>query len=691
MKPNIFSYFIILIICLSLLLSACGAVKSSTPSNGNATIDLSARLSQLQGTVQVKNPDQADFSSAMEGTRLQVLGQVRSGAESGARLEFSTGTIVRVAPNTQFTLQSNAPKDNGLVTRLVVSAGQVWVILHGGLMEVETPSGVATVHGSYMSVSVDPLSEDVSVTCLEGWCKAENPTAVMEMVAGQGASLYHWNSAGNTPPPPPKLHYLSQDEVDQFVKNNPEAEQIMNNIVATASALPTLTPTVTSTAVATCFNLLSPANGDTLAPDGKLIFDWNDQSEVYKYIITFTKPNGAEKSLIVWNSSAHIDSDSLPLSGTYQWKVTAYDQNIQPICSAGPWTFVKPESSTPTPVADCFQLTGPDNEAQVSATDPLTFTWDEQPGRYKYIITITKPDGSEDSQIDFANTYELPAGSLTQGGTYQWDVTAYDSNIQPICSAEPHTFVVPGESVPSPTPGGCVTLLTPPDGTNFPTPARVDFTWTEYPGAYKYIITFKPPSSPAFTFLAWKPIHTRYIESFTAGGTYKWWVTVKDQHVKDICTSQVFTFTKPETVLPTRSPSSGEGGNGTDLFWNRNVSLSGCTVSASADTSYDGGVKKLALSTNSSPSPEHYMVLSSLGGTTYGGSTSLTDVVTAFQSGKPAASIPFSPALISAPANPKACTGIPAGTTIYWRFQVFDGEYILDNFVGSFVTTQDCP
>ena len=691
MKPNIFSYFLILMVCLSLLLSACGAAKASGLSGGNKTIDLSASLNDLQGIVQIKNPDQADFSSATYGDRLQVHGQIRTGAESSARLEFSTGTMIRVAPNSQFVLQSNVPKDDGLVTRLVVNAGQVWVILHGGQMDVETPSGVASVHGSYMSVSVDPLSEDVWVTCLEGWCKAENPTAATEMVAGQGSSLYHWNTAGNTSPPAPKLRYLSQDEIDQFVKNNPEAQQVMNDIVATASVLPTLAATVTPTAVASCFELLSPSNGSSLSPDGKLTFDWNDQPDVYKYIITFIKPSGAEKSQIVWNSSLEIDSGSLPFSGTYQWKVTAYDANIQPICSAGPWTFVKPESPTPTLAADCFQLTGPDDAAQVSAIDPLTFTWSEQPDRYKFIITVTKPDGSEDSQIDFANTYELPTGSLTQGGTYQWDVTAYDSNLQPICSAEPRTFVVPVESVPSPTPGGCVTLLTPVDGTDFPTPARVDFTWTEYPGASKYIITFKPPSSPAFTFLALKPSHTRYVESFTAGGTYKWWVTVKNQKGQDICTSQVFTFTKPVTLIPTQTSSSGEGGNGTDLFWNRNVSLSGCTVSASADTSYSGGVKKFTLSTDSNPPTTPYVVLSSLGGTTYGASESLTDAISGLPAPKKVSNISLAPALVSMPTGPLACTSIPAGTVLYWRFEIFDGSYIQDNFIGSITTTQDCP
>ncbi|HTX93139.1 MAG TPA: FecR family protein [Anaerolineales bacterium] len=689
MKPKV---IFILFICLALLLAACSGA-GSLPLPIGKSIDPTAGFSEMQGTVEAKNPGQADFGPVADGTRLKVLGQVRTGLDSRVRLDLASGTTVRVGPNSLFVLQSNQTKGGSLVTRLVVQAGQVWVILHGGQMSVETPSGTASVQGSYMMVAVDPMTEDVSVSCLEGSCRVENPTAAMNLATGQGTSLYHWNTAGKSSPPAPRMRYLSPEEFNQFVANNPEARDALDEADATASVLPTLTPGDTSTPAAACFELLSPSSGASVAADGTLVLDWNDQPGAYKYVLTITKPNGAEKSEITWRSSARLDAASLPFAGTYQWTVTAYDSNLQSICSAGPWTFTKADSPTSTPAADCFTLDAPTEGAEVSATDPPTFTWSEQPDRYKFIITITNPDGSESSQIDFANSYELPAGSLTQGGTYTWSVTSYNSDLQPICSAGPRTFSVAGESVPTPTPGGCVTLLTPPDGTNFPDPQKVDFTWTAYPGAYKYIITFKPPKTPAYTFLAWTPIHTRFVESFTAGGTYQWWVTVKDKSLKDICTSGKFAFTKPETIIPTKTPSSDDGGGAEsgDLFWNRNVSISGCTVSASADTSYDGGVKKFTISTSPVPPTSPYVVLSSLGGTTYGASVSLSDIVTGLLGPDRFGQLSLLPVLVSAPPAPLSCTTIPAGTTLYWRFEIFDGGYHLDNFIGSLVTTQDCP
>jgi hypothetical protein len=370
-----FSKVLFTSVIAALLLASCGAHPAATTA---APLSLTATLSEVQGTVEFKNPDQTGFSAASNGTLLQVQGQVRTAAGSRARLDLSTGTIFRVAPESLFTLQSNTQSDNSLLTRLKLEAGQVWVILRGGQMQIETPSGVASVRGSYMSVWVDPGTSDVWVTCLEGWCQAQNPTAALDMIAGEGASLYHWDPAGTTPPPPPNLRYLTQEEINQFLANNPEAQQVMNSIVATASALPTLTLTTTTT-------------------------------------------------------------------------------------------------STATPTA-----------------------------------TAT--------------------------------------------------------ATPTGTPSGCIKLLTPANGADFSSPARIDFTWTSHTGAYKYILSVKSPTGSVDDFTAWTPNRTDYFEAFPEAGAYQWWVTVKDRNIQDICTSEVFTFTKPVTVIPTK-PSGGGDETGSPAFW----------------------------------------------------------------------------------------------------------------------------
>lgn len=665
MKSKLFFSALVSIVIASLTLTACGGSLSGTVPLVSAA-DTSAVLREITGTVQFMNPGDATFAAAINGDRLQVQGQVSTGQDSSVRLDLSTGTIVRVAPESLFTLTSNETSDSSLLTRLTLAAGRVWVVLRGGKLEVETPSGLASVRGSYMSVWVDPETEDVWVTCLEGWCQAENPTAMMDMVAGEGALLYHWDPAKTTPPPPPKLRYLTQADIDEFLANNPEAAEVMDALIATASALPTLAPTAESTPVSDCFALGLPEMGATVTETGEIQFDWNDQPGAFKYVLHVLKPNGSEKTFLTWSSSTRVDSADLPFAGEYRWEVIAYDSNIQPLCTSDLWTFTKAEAPASTQVGDCFQLTSPEDAAQLPETGVIAFNWTEQPGRYKYVIHITKPGGADFSKIVYTNSYQTTAEALGQGGVYTWSVTAYNSNIQPICTSGPRTFSLPGnDEPPTPEPGSCVTLLTPTNASDFPGPAAVEFTWTEYPSAYKYIISFKPPSTPVSNFIAWDPSHTRSVESFSEGGTYQWWVTVKDANINDICTSEVFTFTKPATsyAIATPKPGGGDtGGTPSGLYWGHNVSISGCTVYASAYTAYAGGVKKFVLSTSPVPPTDPYTTLTDQGSGLYGTSVEVC-----------------------------AWGAVPANTTIYWRFEIYDNGYIVDSTIGSFVTGAACP
>jgi hypothetical protein len=68
------------------------------------------------------------------------------------RLDLSSGTIIRVAPSSLFTLTSNNEGDGGLLTKIKMEVGKIFIILNGGRADVETPSGVASVRGSYMKV-----------------------------------------------------------------------------------------------------------------------------------------------------------------------------------------------------------------------------------------------------------------------------------------------------------------------------------------------------------------------------------------------------------------------------------------------------------------------------------------------------------------------------------------------------------
>ncbi len=150
---------------------------------------LSATLQEVEGSVKIATGVGKTFSPAQNGTLLEENGQVRTLEDGYTRIDLSTGTLIRMAPLSEFTLISNEEKDESLLTRIQLKLGQIWVILNGGSVEVETPSGLAAVRGSYMMVEINPETQDILITCLEGNCSLENATGVIEMVSGQRAIL----------------------------------------------------------------------------------------------------------------------------------------------------------------------------------------------------------------------------------------------------------------------------------------------------------------------------------------------------------------------------------------------------------------------------------------------------------------------------------------------------------------------
>ncbi len=141
------------------------------PTQGSAG-SLTAKLSEITGPVQVRESQDVSFTKAVPGYVLELLGQAQTQSGAKARLDLSTGTLVRLGPDTLFTLQPAQETSQGLGVRLQLTLGKLWVILKGGSLQVDTPSGVAAVSGSYLSVWYDPKTGELRITCLEGNCSA---------------------------------------------------------------------------------------------------------------------------------------------------------------------------------------------------------------------------------------------------------------------------------------------------------------------------------------------------------------------------------------------------------------------------------------------------------------------------------------------------------------------------------------
>jgi hypothetical protein len=227
-KTNIFSGLLL----LAVILSAC-----QTPTPTATTDPLSAAFSEVHGSVQAKQPGGSGFASATDGLVLQVGGQVQTGADGRARLDLSSGTLLRLAPSTLFTLTDNQSADGSLRTRLQLFAGKIWIILKGGVLDVEVPAGLAAVRGSYMSVEILP-DGSARVTCLEGSCSLGNDSGMVNLTNGQAAIV---RNAGT----PPEPGTMTDEDVQAWLDSNPEAEVVIQDLPTQTPAVPTSTPQAT--------------------------------------------------------------------------------------------------------------------------------------------------------------------------------------------------------------------------------------------------------------------------------------------------------------------------------------------------------------------------------------------------------------------------------------------------------------
>ena len=213
-----------------------GATPVPTPGAGGS---LSAKLSEIAGPVQVRESQDANFTKAIPGYELELLGQAQTQTGGKVRLDFSTGTLVRLGPNTLFTLQSPQQTAQGLGARLQMTLGKLWVILKGGSLEVETPSGVAAVQGSYLSVWYDPVTGQLRITCLEGHCSESNNGGTVQITSGQTATT-------NGPNDPPRVGKMTDQDYQDWLGNNPESAGLVR-LASTVRVPSTVLPLIAVT------------------------------------------------------------------------------------------------------------------------------------------------------------------------------------------------------------------------------------------------------------------------------------------------------------------------------------------------------------------------------------------------------------------------------------------------------------
>ncbi len=183
-------------------------------------IERQAVFIKIENDIRARLPTQSAFTPAHLGQVLPVKGEARSGEASKARLDLQPeGTIVRLGPNSHFTLEDLTTDAAYPLTRIRLFLGKLWITLSSGTLDVETPYGTAGVRGSMMSVSFD--EETLRVTCLEGHCTLSNQAGSVELTAGQAAAI----ESADQPPGPPLP--MTEADFQDWAANSPESLETM--------------------------------------------------------------------------------------------------------------------------------------------------------------------------------------------------------------------------------------------------------------------------------------------------------------------------------------------------------------------------------------------------------------------------------------------------------------------------------
>ncbi len=212
--------------------------QEAPPPSSEIEKALSAEIIEAQGDVNAQLAEQDNFIPAQIGMLLSAISHLKTGADGYSRLDLINGSIVRVGPRSHFSLEDLHEEDQGTFARLKMTVGQVWIILNGGEVEVDTPSGLAGIRGSYMGIRVEAGSAPVTrITCLEGTCTLDTPIESITIPVGQAAIAKEGEAI--------QLEPLNEEDLQGWLDFNPEAANLVEGFAPKLepTSLPTSAPT----------------------------------------------------------------------------------------------------------------------------------------------------------------------------------------------------------------------------------------------------------------------------------------------------------------------------------------------------------------------------------------------------------------------------------------------------------------
>jgi len=223
-------------------------------------------LHDLVNIVDVRDSPAVSFLAAGEGQIVTEQGEVRTGNSSTARLAFSDGSSVRLAPNTSVVLDQLGASDGVALTKLTFRVGELWVSLTSGQIQAQTPIGLVMVLGSYADIQFASGSDAaatsdgrLTIKCIEGRCTFNNGGSPFTMRNLQQLVI---TRDGQTIAGPVDL---PASAVKDFLASSPESSAVVLTLTAAALSA-TATPSVTSTQQPSDTPTTTPTMTDTPSP-----------------------------------------------------------------------------------------------------------------------------------------------------------------------------------------------------------------------------------------------------------------------------------------------------------------------------------------------------------------------------------------------------------------------------------------
>jgi hypothetical protein len=358
MSTHWLRFFLASLVLTGLACNLSGASITATETPTPA-IARTAELSELQLDVQAQVTSNENWQTAAEGSQIETSGAVKTGSDSRVRVDISDGSLIRLGADTSFTLLELSPGLDDPITRFKLEAGKVWIevtsALGSGLFEIETPSGVSAVRGSLMSVEYDPVTGELTVTCLEGQCRVTDPQGnSTDLTDGEQSEIAGFGQA------PSPAHPIEAAALAEWSQEFPEAQSIV--AVIQAAATPTESASqpggqstnITSEGFVDASSTYSDQYSTSLAIDGDDTTSWFSAGSNVDGKYSFFRWTGAQDDLItsvgILSNKNHQDPNvrtgygfaSVTVQVLDSANTAVFEQNVPLDGTPDPDVFVQP-------------------------------------------------------------------------------------------------------------------------------------------------------------------------------------------------------------------------------------------------------------------------------------------------------------------------------------------------------------